>query len=47
MFFPQEIDALLHYNGFSIEQKYSDYEEHPFDDSSRKQVIICVPRERC
>ena len=24
MFFPQEIDAVLHYNGFSIEHKYGD-----------------------
>jgi len=45
MFFPQEIDALLHYNGFSIEQKYADYEGHPFDDSSRRQVIVCTASE--
>jgi len=41
MFFPQEIDALLHYNGFQIEDKYGGYEEAPFGDSSRKQIIVC------
>lgn len=46
MFFPQEIDALLHYNGFVIEHKYADYEEHPFDDSSHRQVILCTASER-
>ena len=41
MFFPQEIDVLLHYNGFQIEDKYGGYEEAPFGDSSRKQIIVC------
>ena len=42
MFFPQEIDALLYYNGFHTEEKFGDYEERPFDHSSRKQIIMCV-----
>jgi len=33
MFFPQEIDALMHYNGFRIEHKYGDYRQSPFTDS--------------
>jgi hypothetical protein len=41
MFFPQEIDALLHYNGFRIEKKYGNYEEALFTESSRKQIILC------
>jgi hypothetical protein len=41
MFFPQEIDALLHYNGFQIEQKYGDHVETPFGHSSGKQIIVC------
>lgn len=41
MFFPQEIDALLHYNDFQIEKKYGDHLETPFTDSSRKQIIVC------
>ncbi len=42
MFFPQEINALLHYNGFDIEQKYGDNERAPFTDSSRRQIIVCA-----
>jgi hypothetical protein len=41
MFFPQEIDALLHYNGFEVEKKYGNHEEAPFVDSSYKQIIVC------
>jgi hypothetical protein len=43
MFFPQEIDALLHYNGFQIEQRYGDYQNAPFTGFSNKQVIVCTP----
>jgi hypothetical protein len=45
MFFPQEIDPLLHFNGFQIEEKYGDHEEAPFADSSRKQIIVCRAHE--
>jgi hypothetical protein len=41
MFFPQEIDALLHYNGFEVEKEYGNHEEAPFVDSSYKQIIVC------
>lgn len=40
-FFPQEIDALLKYNNFRIEQKYGDYLENEFNSDSQKQLIIC------
>ena len=40
-FFPQEIDALLKYNGFRIEQKFGDHLENEFDTDSQKQLIIC------
>lgn len=42
MFFPKEIDALLDYNGFRIDKKYSDLQETPFSDSALKQVLICA-----
>jgi SAM-dependent methyltransferase len=43
MFFPPEIDSLLHYNGFSIQQKFGDYDEAaPFTSSSRRQIIVCA-----
>lgn len=41
IFFPQELDALLRYNGFSIEAKYGDYEETPFGSNSSKQIVVC------
>jgi len=42
IFFPQELDALLKYNGLSIEAKYGDYEENPFTPESHKQVVVCT-----
>lgn len=41
MFFPKELDALLHYNGFRIEEKYGSYDRTPFNDASLKQLIVC------
>lgn len=40
-FFPQEIDALLVYNGFLIDRKYGDYDENQFGHDSPKQLIVC------
>lgn len=41
MFYPQEIDALVEYNGFIIDAKYGDFEGTPFGPGSPKQVIVC------
>ncbi len=41
MFFPQELDALLYYNGFIIDNKYGTFEEEPFNSDSNQQIIIC------
>jgi len=40
MYFPQELDALLKYNGFTIEQKFGDYDGKPFDSKSEQQIIV-------
>ncbi len=40
-FFPQEINALLKYNGFEIEHKYGDFLENEFNTDSPKQLIVC------
>jgi SAM-dependent methyltransferase len=40
-FFPQEIDALLWYNGFLIEHKYGSYDEEEFSSDAIKQLIVC------
>jgi SAM-dependent methyltransferase len=41
MLFPQEIDALLTYNGFTIEHKYGNFGETPFGPASPHQLIVC------
>jgi len=41
MFYPQELDALLHYNGFTIEAKLGDFDESAFASTSPKQIIVC------
>ncbi|MFC1849012.1 class I SAM-dependent methyltransferase [candidate division CSSED10-310 bacterium] len=47
IFYPQEIDALLTYNGFRIEHKLGDYDGHLFRTKSPKQLIVCekTPRQ--
>jgi SAM-dependent methyltransferase len=39
--FPQELEGLLHYNGFVIEGKFGDYDEAPFESGSPKQLVVC------
>ncbi len=39
--FPREIDTLLRYNGYTIEKKYGNYDEQPFSDGAKKQLIVC------
>jgi SAM-dependent methyltransferase len=40
-FFPQEIQALLHYNGFRIYERYGDLNSNPMTAESRGMVMIC------
>lgn len=40
MFYPQELDALLIYNGFEIVAKYGSYDHSPFGSQSRCQLIV-------
>lgn len=41
IFFPQELDALLKYNGFNIKAKYGDSNYIPFDSNSGRQIFVC------
>ena len=41
MFFPQELDAYLNMNGFTIIQKFGNFEEDTFSDTSEKQLFVC------
>ena len=41
MLFPQELDALLEYNGFTITGKFEDYAGTPIGPDSGKQLTVC------
>ncbi|PIU19026.1 MAG: hypothetical protein COT18_09280 [Elusimicrobia bacterium CG08_land_8_20_14_0_20_59_10] len=43
-FFPEELLALVHYNGFRVLSRYGDFRRRRFAASSMKQVLVCVPR---
>lgn len=43
MYFPQELDALLEYNGLQIEAKYAGFDGTPFGDGSTMQLVVCSP----
>ena len=42
-FFPQELLALVHYNGFRVTQRCGDFKGAPFTGKSTKQVLVCRP----
>ena len=42
MFFPQELELLLHYNGFSVEQGYGDWDGSPITNESRLMIMVCT-----
>jgi SAM-dependent methyltransferase len=42
--FPREVDNLLRYSGFVVDDKFGDYDFSPFTASSAKQLIVCRPR---
>jgi SAM-dependent methyltransferase len=41
MFYPQELDSYLKWNGFNIVQKFGGFEEEAFNDNSEKQIFVC------
>ena len=43
-FFPEELLALLHYNGFKVLKRYGGFKNEPFDGDSPRQVLVCAPR---
>lgn len=42
-FFPEELLALAHYNGFRVAKRYGDFQRAPFTGESMKQVLVCRP----
>jgi SAM-dependent methyltransferase len=45
-FFPAELEALLHHNGFEVEQRFGDYAFGPLEDDSETQLVVARPRRR-
>jgi len=41
LFFPQELDSYLKWNGFNINHKFGSFEEEAFNDNSEKQIFVC------
>ena len=39
--FPEELVALLVCNGFSVDERFGDYDGSPFGAGSAKQILIC------
>jgi hypothetical protein len=44
-FFPQEMEALLHYNGFEVTELYGDWKEGPLVPSSDIMIWHTKPRK--
>ncbi|HEX7343980.1 MAG TPA: class I SAM-dependent methyltransferase, partial [bacterium] len=42
MYYPQELEALLKYNGFRVDAKFGNFDETPFKSTSNRQIIICT-----
>jgi SAM-dependent methyltransferase len=43
--FPQELETLLHYNGFTVVERYGDNDESPLTNESRSLLYICQKRK--
>ena len=39
---PQEMEALLHYNGFKILARYGDFKGKPLNPASYEQIYLCT-----
>ncbi len=42
--YPQEVEAILHYNGFEIESTYGEFDYTPFSSASQGQIVVARPR---
>lgn len=42
--FPQEMEALLHYNGFQVLEKFGDWDSSPLTGTSRNMIFVCKRR---
>jgi SAM-dependent methyltransferase len=44
--YPQELEALLHYNGLAIRHAYGDWDRRPLTNNSPRMIYVCHPRPR-
>jgi 2-polyprenyl-3-methyl-5-hydroxy-6-metoxy-1,4-benzoquinol methylase len=44
--FPQEMESLLHYNGFKIHSCYGDWQQAPLTTESRSMIYVCQKLNR-
>ena len=42
--YPQEMEALLHYNGLTIRDAYGDWDRQPLTGESPRMLYVCQPR---
>jgi hypothetical protein len=43
--FPQELEALLYYNGFTVVERYGDNDANPLTNESRRMIYLCQKRK--
>jgi 2-polyprenyl-3-methyl-5-hydroxy-6-metoxy-1,4-benzoquinol methylase len=41
MYFPQELDSYLKWKGYTILEKFGNFNEEKFSDNSEKQIFVC------
>ena len=46
IFFPQELEALLHYAGFEINARFGNFDRSQFSSNSPHQIILAAARQR-
>ncbi len=39
--FPQEMEALLHYNGLAVVERYGDWDSSPLGNESKSMILVC------
>ncbi len=42
--FPQELETLLHYNGFTVVERYGNTDSSPLTNDSRMLIYVCRKR---
>jgi SAM-dependent methyltransferase len=42
-FYPQELEMLLHYNGFEVTERWGDFDGSPLSQESRVLILACRP----